>query len=70
MFVRKVTFLHVFSLHNVNELNCVEFTFITCPSHFPIYNLLLFLYSLESRFDDTELNELLDDLKTHINYQY
>ena len=26
--------------------------------------------SLESRFDDTELNELLDDLKTHINYQY
>jgi len=27
-------------------------------------------YSMESRFDDTELNELLDDLKTHINYQY
>ena len=32
-----------------------------------LYDIFL---SLESRFDDMELNELLDDLKTHINYQY
>ena len=34
------------------------------------YHYFLSPYSMESRFDDTELNELLDDLKTHINYQY
>ena len=26
--------------------------------------------SMEGRFDDLELNELLDDVQTHINYQY
>ena len=28
------------------------------------------LPSLEGRFDDLELNELLDDIRTHMNYQY
>ena len=28
------------------------------------------LPSLEGRFDDLELNELLDDIQTHMNYQY
>ena len=28
------------------------------------------LPSMEGRFDDLELNELLDDVQTHINYQY
>ncbi|KAL5490862.1 hypothetical protein EMCRGX_G016054 [Ephydatia muelleri] len=26
--------------------------------------------SLEGRFDDVELTELLDDIRTHMNYQY
>ena len=28
------------------------------------------LPSLEGRFDDLKLNEQLDDIRTHINYQY
>ena len=28
------------------------------------------LPSLEGRFDDLELNEVLDDIRTHMNYQY
>lgn len=28
------------------------------------------LPSLEGRFDDLELNEILDDIRTHMNYQY
>ncbi|XP_003386979.1 PREDICTED: DNA-directed RNA polymerase II subunit RPB4-like [Amphimedon queenslandica] len=28
------------------------------------------LPSLQGRFDDLELNELLDDIRTHMNYQY
>ena len=28
------------------------------------------LPSLEGRFDEVELNELLDEIRTHMNYQY
>lgn len=28
------------------------------------------LPSLEGRFDDLELNEILDDIRTHMSYQY
>lgn len=30
----------------------------------------LYFFSLQGRFDDLELNELLDDIRTHMNYQY
>ena len=30
----------------------------------------LVFFSLQGRFDDLELNELLDDIRTHMNYQY
>lgn len=32
--------------------------------------LFILFFSLQGRFDDLELNELLDDIRTHMNYQY
>ena len=34
------------------------------------FNVLLFVYSLQGRFDDLELNELLDDIRTQMSFQY
>ena len=55
----------------IEGLHCVFKWYISSPLAIAMCcNCCDVFLSLESRFDDTELNELLDDLKTHINYQY